>query len=833
MHVMKTAFFRIAAAMAAIAFASFSITGCGPEEQPAPSPVPTPAPTPTPSTVSVTGISLDKTSLSLLEGNSDALTATVSPDNATDKSVSWKSSDSGIASVDDTGKVTAVKEGTVTITATTSDGSKSVTCTVKVEQSALKKARPIMEKIYEAWNAKEWNEPWIPGETWPGLEYDKYLNKVGIVLKSMGLKGNIPECIGELGDLINRFSITDAPDLTGSLPESFAKLTSLQYFGISKSSINYIPDIFSGMPLKSVSIQLNDDLFCPLPYSIADSPELKTLHIHYNRFTGEVPESWARIGENLTFYNNCLSGYLPKVYLEPWYFDKYGTRVFWQKDGYGFDMTDVDYPGYWNINDMIWPKGNVKDLDGNLFTMDEVIKKNKYTIYLVWAPWCPFSKDLMPQLRDYYAKYHQDGLEIVATVQMSSDFDQWTDLDGQKKEVAEKGFGQWHNFYWDPEIYKSYLMATPEAEVYDSEGFIQFSSIHDYPDPVRKRFHKTASYDLIPFLETLFGPAEEQSDYASTDYSKDGQVLTLQKAKIGKGINIVFMGDGYTDKDMKAGGLYETVMEQAMEEFFAIEPYKSFRDRFNVYAVKVVSKNGWIGEGYTTALGTTFIGGQAVRGNDEKCYEYALKVPGITNKKDLLVCVMLNTRKHAGTTASSMSLQSSVAYTSTYGNDPELFGSTLRHEAGGHGFAFLADEYVSHQTMAPKEHISSYNDLYEKYGWYSNVDFTDDPAKIRWCAFLNDNRYDDEVGIFKGGALYLDGAWRPSENSMMNMNFEYFNAPSRWAIYQRIMKLGGEECSFEKFLEYDAVNRGIKQSSAPRTRSTVEWQPTAPPVIVP
>ena len=135
--------------------------------------------------------------------------------------------------------------------------------------------------------------------------------------------------------------------------------------------------------------------------------------------------------------------------------------------------------------------------------------------------------------------------------------------------------------------------------------------------------------------------------------------------------------------------------------------------------------------------------------------------------------------------------------------------------------------------MASKEHISSYNDLYEKYGWYSNVDFTDDPAKIRWCAFLNDNRYDDEVGIFKGGALYLDGAWRPSENSMMNMNFEYFNAPSRWAIYQRIMKLSGEEYSFEKFLEYDAVNRSNKQSSAPRTRSTVEWQPTAPPVIVP
>ncbi|MCR5464023.1 MAG: hypothetical protein K6F06_05800 [Bacteroidales bacterium] len=47
------------------------------------------------------------------------------------------------------------------------------------------------------------------------------------------------------------------------------------------------------------------------------------------------------------------------------------------------------------------------------------------------------------------------------------------------------------------------------------------------------------------------------------------------------------------------------------------------------------------------------------------------------------------------------------------------------------------------------------------------------------------------------------------------------------------MELSGEEASFEKFLEYDAVNRGKKQSSAPRTRSAVEWQPTAPPIVGP
>ena len=85
-----------------------------------------------PKTVAVTGVSLSKSSLSLVEGNSESLTATVAPDNATNKAVSWKSSDATIASVDNSGKVTAVKAGSATITVTTTDGSKTATCSVTV-----------------------------------------------------------------------------------------------------------------------------------------------------------------------------------------------------------------------------------------------------------------------------------------------------------------------------------------------------------------------------------------------------------------------------------------------------------------------------------------------------------------------------------------------------------------------------------------------------------------------------------------------------------------------------------------------------------------------------
>lgn len=85
-----------------------------------------------PATIHVESISLDKTELNMLTGDQTSLTATVLPDNAADKSLSWSSSDENIATVNKYGKVTAIKEGKVTITATSVDGGHTATCTVNV-----------------------------------------------------------------------------------------------------------------------------------------------------------------------------------------------------------------------------------------------------------------------------------------------------------------------------------------------------------------------------------------------------------------------------------------------------------------------------------------------------------------------------------------------------------------------------------------------------------------------------------------------------------------------------------------------------------------------------
>jgi uncharacterized protein YjdB len=87
-----------------------------------------------PAVIAVESVTIDKTELALVEGDEVTLSATVKPDNATDKTVTWSSSDENIATVEK-GKVKAIKEGSVTITAKA--GEKSATCKVTVAKKVI------------------------------------------------------------------------------------------------------------------------------------------------------------------------------------------------------------------------------------------------------------------------------------------------------------------------------------------------------------------------------------------------------------------------------------------------------------------------------------------------------------------------------------------------------------------------------------------------------------------------------------------------------------------------------------------------------------------------
>ncbi len=105
--------------------------------------------------VAVTGVKLNSTSLSLTEGDSYQLKATVSPINATNQNVTWKSSNSNVADVDQEGLVVAVKAGTATITVTTEDGNKTATCTVTVKADKVAVAGVTLNRTSLSMKVKE------------------------------------------------------------------------------------------------------------------------------------------------------------------------------------------------------------------------------------------------------------------------------------------------------------------------------------------------------------------------------------------------------------------------------------------------------------------------------------------------------------------------------------------------------------------------------------------------------------------------------------------------------------------------------------------------------
>ncbi len=332
--------------------------------------------------------------------------------------------------------------------------------------------------------------------------------------------------------------------------------------------------------------------------------------------------------------------------------------------------------------------------------------------------------------------------------------------------------------------------------------------------------------------------------YISTDYTADGTVTTLQTASEGNGIDMVLMGDGYSDRQI-ADGTYLSVMNKMADAFFGVEPYASYRHLFNVYVVYVVSQT----EGYEhdgQALESYFGEGTLVGGDDTKCIKYAQNAISQSRISNSLIVVAMNSDAYAGTCWMyySSSMQGdygngmSVSYFPTGAND-EALARVMHHEAGGHGFSKLGDEYAyQSQGAIPQSEIDNCNQL-AAYGWWKNIDFTDDPATVKWNHFLSDERYQyDGLGCFEGGYTYWSGVWRPTENSIMRFNTGGFNAPSREAIWYRMHKLAyGSSWTydFEAFVAYDAINRNTSAgapSAGPRNYVERILPPLHPPVVV-
>lgn len=380
--------------------------------------------------------------------------------------------------------------------------------------------------------------------------------------------------------------------------------------------------------------------------------------------------------------------------------------------------------------------------------------------------------------------------------------------------------------------------------IFDDVGVLGNLKIY-VPESSVSLYRDTFPWSL--YSDHIVGYQPDYDYYVSSDYSSDGKVETLQTATEGNGIDIVLMGDAYSDRQI-ADGTYEADMKYMYDNLFTKEPFRTHKDLFNVYYVNVVSAT----EGYehgNTAFSGYFGDGTQVGGNDQAVFGYALNALSEEEMDEALLIVAMNSDAYAGTCYMYYPTSSFDTYAGDYGSGPsiayfpkggdkETFAQLLHHEANGHGFAKLADEYA-YESMGtvPLDEVTMTRQNQDNWGWWKNVDFTSDLSVVRWAHFIEDDRYAREgLGAYQGGMTYWSGVWRPTYDSIMRYNVGDFNPPSREAIYYRIHKLAyGDswEYDYEKFVEYDAVNRSTTASRASRSNYVERaLEPTSPPVVV-
>ena len=305
----------------------------------------------------------------------------------------------------------------------------------------------------------------------------------------------------------------------------------------------------------------------------------------------------------------------------------------------------------------------------------------------------------------------------------------------------------------------------------------------------------------------------------------ENEWLTLQKATRGNngGINIVILGDGYDAKDISSGD-YLTNIKQEVEYFFGIEPYTTYRDYFNVYTAFPLSTETGVGTVNTiryNRFNTTYTGGVGLTADYDEIFNYALNAPTITqdNLKQTLIIIVPNSTDYGGITQ-MWEDGSAIAFCplSTYGYPLDSRG-VIQHEAGGHGFGKLGDEYIYHNAFIDFcnclccGHTDEFNNA-KNLGWYENLSLTGKMHEVPWSHLIFDNRYSDIVDIFEGGFMHNRGVFRSEQNSCMNNNIPYYSTISRESIVKRIKRYAGETYSYEEFVANDRRDAGTVTRSS-------------------
>ena len=653
--------------------------------------------------------------------------------------------------------------------------------------------RTALVSIYESSGGDSWtrNDNWCsdkPLSDWYGVETDAWGHVTALRLSHNNLSGTISEKISKLTGL--QHLDLSWNDLGGEIKDLdfFSNLTELETIDLSRNHFSgelWPPNWSKLNRLKMLNLSFNQIKAVIFPIRwwscMIEDGRMVDLILNGNYLYGDIPKSiqdhpdWNRLALQMIRQNPG------------------GARLNYDKDIYLPDFTFTDLS------------------DGSEHSIREVYSANKLTMLLHWDPLQESSGDFISTIvRRFHTLFRGQGFTVVGITPEGEEY-----REAAKRYIREQGIS-WTAVtdYRDSDGRRIILpdYPYPSYQLVDGSGKLRVDMFNGQYSPPPPNLEESLSMDIFSLAHTdylnrfcwdIFG----ESTYESVDYRMDKQYETLQRASKGRGIDIVLLGDAFTDIDI-ATGYYHNVMEFVMESFFSIEPTKTYRDYFNVHMVYAVSRRACIGDDPSqVALGTVLdkTNGISNRLNLIPDYIYTAVPRGVIPYPSI---IMNNNNVGLTFLKGSGIIEPNYSFSGYSIGGRGYLKSTVLHESVGHGFGLLADEYVDYLSDDWQEISDSKKNrlkLDHEKGLSLNVSLTDDPTSVYWSHLIGHSRY-PYVGVYEGGYYYASGVWRSEYESVMrsSRDYLYFNAISRELLVKRILELSGEGYSFEKFLQMDS-----------------------------
>lgn len=331
-----------------------------------------------------------------------------------------------------------------------------------------------------------------------------------------------------------------------------------------------------------------------------------------------------------------------------------------------------------------------------------------------------------------------------------------------------------------------------------------------------------------------------------SDYKEDEE-YALQTASRGNGIDLVILGDGYDAEDI-ADGTYLNDMQQTAEYFFGMEPFKTYRDYFNVKTAWALSNESGIGTlntlrdtKFDTQYGN-YTADSRISCNSDYTMQYVVENTSLTEQDlgETLVILVPNSTTYDGLTYMwSNGAALSICPKSTF-DFPNDARGLVQHEACGHGFTKLADEYMYHKAWIQTcicsccKHVDGLLSM-QAIGQGQNLSFSGNYQEVPWAHLIEDARYNDIVDIYDGGYFHSNGVYRSESNSVMNNNVPYMSTWCRELAVRRIKQLADEPFDYEDFVANDNREWGLDfttDTRASREMPAMDAMHGAHPVII-